>query len=468
MKAVIYARYSSDNQREESIEGQLRECMEYAERHGMTIVDTYIDRALSAKTDNRPRFQAMIKDSSKQLFEVVLVWKLDRFARNRFDSAVYKNKLKKNGVRVVSAREAIAEGADGILLEAVLEGYAEYFSVDLAEKVSRGMKENALKCKNNGSVIPLGYYVDDDQHLQVDEKKAPYVREIFGRYANGETIKDIVYDMNIRGITLTVSLKRANDGRKSYEKPLNYNMIHRMLRNRKYIGEYKFSDVVVPGGVPAIVDLDTFNRAQERMKTNKSTPEKQKERAEFILNSNAPIERKLEDLAYNPFSKRDIVKYIIENGMLLENVFYPDRMLDEQGNDFRDFIESDNNFYFRGIETLLEDIDVKSIKNTETKKLIEKCTRAVEMWNVLNDLYCALPVGEDCDMEDFENFYDLALNHIVACGEYYFRRSKSSKNYYIEGQNNYLIETLCEALNPYSAMSFKEYCKKTKANIQGE
>lgn len=199
-----------------------------------------------------------------------------------------------------------------------------------------------------------------------------------------------------------------------------------------------------------------------------NTPEKQKERAEFILNSNAPIERKLEDLAYNPFSKRDIVKYIIENGMLLENVFYPDRMLDEQGNDFRDFIESDNNFYFRGIEALLEDIDVKSIKNTETKNLIEKCTRAVEMWSALNDLYCALPVNEDCDMEDFENFYDLALNHIVACGEYYFKRSKSSKNYYIEGQNNYLIETLCEALNPYSAMSFKEYCKKTKANIQGE
>ena len=199
-----------------------------------------------------------------------------------------------------------------------------------------------------------------------------------------------------------------------------------------------------------------------------NTPEKQKERVDFILNSNVDFERKLEDLAYNPFSKRDIVKYIIENGMLLENVFYPDRMLDEQGNDFRDFIESDNNFYFRGIETLLEEIDVKSIKNNETKNLIEKCTRAVERWSVLNDLYCALPVNEDCDMKDFENFYDLALNHIVACGEYYFRRSKSSKNYYIEGQNNYLIETLCEALNPYSAMSFKEYCKKTKANIQGE
>ena len=99
MKAVIYARYSSDNQREESIEGQLRECKDYAERNGITILGTYIDRALSAKTDNRPEFQKMIKDSAKGLFDVVLVWKLDRFARNRYDSARYKNLLKKNGVK---------------------------------------------------------------------------------------------------------------------------------------------------------------------------------------------------------------------------------------------------------------------------------------------------------------------------------------------------------------------------------
>ena len=96
MKGVIYARYSSDNQREESIEGQLRECKDYAERNGITILGTYIDRALSAKTDNRPEFQKMIKDSAKGLFDVVLVWKLDRFARNRYDSARYKNLLKKN------------------------------------------------------------------------------------------------------------------------------------------------------------------------------------------------------------------------------------------------------------------------------------------------------------------------------------------------------------------------------------
>ncbi len=157
MKAVIYARFSSDNQREESIEGQIRECMEYAERNGITIIDTYIDRALSAKTDNRPNFQKMIRDSYKNLFNLVIVWKLDRFARNCYDCAHYKTILKKNGVIVVSAMESIAEGSEGILLESVLEGYAEYFSADLAEKVTRGMMENALKCMNNGAGIPLGY-----------------------------------------------------------------------------------------------------------------------------------------------------------------------------------------------------------------------------------------------------------------------------------------------------------------------
>ena len=128
MKAVIYARYSSDNQREESIEGQLRECMEYADYNDITVVDTYIDRALSAKTDNRPAFQQMIKDSSRRLFDLIIVWKLDRFARNRYDSAHYKALLKKNGVKVVSAKETIAEGSEGILLESVLEGMAEYYS----------------------------------------------------------------------------------------------------------------------------------------------------------------------------------------------------------------------------------------------------------------------------------------------------------------------------------------------------
>ena len=123
MRAVIYARYSSDNQTEASIEGQLRECMEFAERAEIDVIGNYIDRALTAKTDNRPEFQKMIKDSYKHAFDCIIVWKLDRFARNRYDSAHYKSLLKKNGVKVISAKESIGEGSEGILLESVLEGF---------------------------------------------------------------------------------------------------------------------------------------------------------------------------------------------------------------------------------------------------------------------------------------------------------------------------------------------------------
>ena len=135
MTAVIYARYSSDNQREESIEGQLRECTAFADKNGITVLRHYIDRAVSAKTDNRPEFQNMIKDSGQKLFDMIIVWKLDRFARNRYDSARYKAQLKKNGVKVVSATEVISDGAEGIILESMLEGFAEYYSVDLSKRL---------------------------------------------------------------------------------------------------------------------------------------------------------------------------------------------------------------------------------------------------------------------------------------------------------------------------------------------
>lgn len=162
MTEIIYARYSSDNQREESIDGQIRECKAFADKNDIRIIDTYIDRALSAKTDNRPSFQQMIKDRSKGLFDVIIVWKLDRFARNRYDSAHYKNILKKNSVKVISVTEAISSGAEGILLESMLEGYAEYYSAELAEKINRGLTENALKCKYNGGSVALGYVIDDE------------------------------------------------------------------------------------------------------------------------------------------------------------------------------------------------------------------------------------------------------------------------------------------------------------------
>ena len=158
--AVIYARYSSDRQREESIEGQIRECSAYAKRNDITILKIYSDRAMTGKTDRRPEFQMMIKDAAKQVFDYVLVYKLNQFARNRYDSAQYKHRLKKYGIKVISAMENIADDPSGILLESVIEGMAEYYSVELAENVMRGMTENALECKWPGGIVPLGYKLE--------------------------------------------------------------------------------------------------------------------------------------------------------------------------------------------------------------------------------------------------------------------------------------------------------------------
>ena len=272
MNAVIYARYSSDSQREESIEGQLRECREYAERNNMTIVGTYIDRALSAKTADRPEFQHMIKDSAKELFEIVLVWKLDRFSRDRYDSAHYKHILKKNGVKVVSAKEHISEGPEGIILEAMLEGYAEFYSAELSEKIHRGQKENALKGKNNGGGVPLGYLLDKKaQKLVIDPVTAPLVVEIFEKYADGKSVRSIVEDFNTRGL-------KTKKGQ-----PFNINSFSSLLKNRKYIGEYRYQDVVIEGGVPAIVPEDLFNRVQERMEKNRHAPAMAKAKEDYLL-----------------------------------------------------------------------------------------------------------------------------------------------------------------------------------------
>ena len=258
MTAVIYARYSSDSQREASIEGQLRDCKDYAEKNGITVVGTYIDRAYSAKTDDRPDFQRMIKDSAKKIFDVVLVWKLDRFARNRFDAVNYKYQLEKNGVHLVSAMEPISQGPEGIMVESMLIGMAEYYSAELALKVARGERENALQCKYNGGIVPLGFTIGKEDRLyHIDPETAPIVQEIFTRYANGEPAEKIAASLNERGL-------RTRTG-----KPFVKNSFFQIFRNRRYIGEYRYKDIVTPGGIPAIVDEDLFDRVQQRFEQNR-------------------------------------------------------------------------------------------------------------------------------------------------------------------------------------------------------
>lgn len=270
MNVVIYARYSSDRQREESIEGQLKVCYDYAEKEGYNVIDTYIDRALSAKTDNRPKFQQMIRDSGKKQFQGIIVYQLDRFARNRADSAKYRTILNKNNVKLFSANENISDNASGILLESVIEGLAEYYSVELSEKVTRGMNVNAEKGLYNGGVTPLGYKIENHKYV-IDEEKAPIVKEIFTKYANGERIVDICKDLNSRGLTNAQGTE------------FKANSFSTLLKNRRYLGLYIYKGKETPNIVPQIIDEELFNKVAEKLAKNKLSPARARAKAEYIL-----------------------------------------------------------------------------------------------------------------------------------------------------------------------------------------
>ena len=274
MNAVIYARFSSHSQREQSIEGQLRDCYEYARRYDITIVGEYIDRALSGLTDDRPDFQRMIADASKKQFERVIVWKLDRFARNRYDSALYKHKLKQYGVRVVSAMENVGEGDESILLEALLEASAEYYSLDLKKKIKRGQRENVSKGKYNGGTVPYGYKLSNGK-LVIDDGRAPAVRYLFDQYASGVPMKEIIDELTRRGV------RGLRGG------ALNYNSFSRVLTNTVYIGEYRYNGEVVPGLAEPMIDRETFEKAQEFVKANAHAPAANKADVEYLLQGKA-------------------------------------------------------------------------------------------------------------------------------------------------------------------------------------
>ena len=258
LDCVIYARYSSHNQREVSIEQQVKECEDYARYNGLRVVKVYADRALTGTSDKRPQFQKMLKDAERGRWAYVLCWKVDRFARNRYDSATYKYRLKRNGVRVIYAKESIPDGPEGILLESILEGSAEYYSANLAQNVKRGLRFNAEACLSNGR-IPYGYRKGADGHFEILESEAAVVREIFERSAAGEQYARILEDLKARG----VPTRRGGQWR-----PCTLRVI---LLNEVYKGVYHFGDVRVEGGVPRIVDDELWEGAHKRLEAAKGT-----------------------------------------------------------------------------------------------------------------------------------------------------------------------------------------------------
>ena len=270
-KAVIYARYSSHSQTEQSIEGQLHDCHAWAEQNNVTVIAEYIDRALTGTKDQRPDFQRMIRDAERQQFSLVLVWKLDRFARNRYDSATYKARLKKYGVKVVSVKEAISDAPEGIILEGLLESMAEYYSANLSQNIRRGQRESIAKGYYPGGPVPYGYKVQD-KRLVPDDKYVPVIRHIFEQYAAGVPKKAIITELNDRGI-------RLRNGH-----PLSFSSFSHVLSNTSYIGDYVYSGQVVPGVITEpIIDRALFDRVQDRLKLTARTPAANRADVDFLL-----------------------------------------------------------------------------------------------------------------------------------------------------------------------------------------
>ena len=278
-RAALYARFSSENQRTESIDAQVRAMKQYCRENKWKIMEIYIDEAHSATTDRRPNFQRMIEDSSKKLFDIVLVHKLDRFSRNRYDSAIYKNKLKHNGVRLCSVLERLDDTPESIILEAMLESMAEYYSSNLGREVMKGMIENAFQCRHTGGSPPLGYDLDENKHLIINEHEAEAVKLIFDLYISGYSYRYIADLLNSTGYRTKAGnlFKRTTS-------------FHEILNNEKYTGTYIFnraeskdyqhkrnshrkkpdSEIIrVENGCPAIISKETFLQAKERRKLNR-------------------------------------------------------------------------------------------------------------------------------------------------------------------------------------------------------
>ena len=274
MNGVIYARFSAGpNQTHKSIEGQMRDCKAYAEQKDIKIINTYIDEHISGKDfDGRVAFQQMMRDAQKKLFDCVIVWKVDRLGRNREELAIAKARLKRYGVHVHYAMEHIPDGPEGIILESLMEGLAEYYSAELAQKVSRGMRESILSGKMiNGN--PCFGYMIVDRHYVPDPDRSHLVPEIFERYISGDTAAQICEDFSRRGIKTCAGFD------------LQPKSLYKILRNIKYTGLYTYGDISIPDFHERLISNELFESAQLRLSKNAKGKSKRvrKDNVEYLL-----------------------------------------------------------------------------------------------------------------------------------------------------------------------------------------
>lgn len=279
-KAVAYARYSTDNQREESIVAQLRAIQEYAIRNNIEIIQEYTDEARSSTSDDRPAFQRMFRELKSLHPDLVLVHKYDRFARDDYDAIHYERKIEAIGARLIAVDQPLDDSPESGLTKSLLRGLAAYYSKNLAREVMKGMKENAFKAQFNGGWVPLGYDIDSEKHYVINEDEAETVRFIFAQILVGKSYGAIINDLNDQG-KLT---KR--------KQPWGKNSIHELLKNEKYMGMYCYNKtpkkvagkrnnrvqkpdeqiIRVEGAMPAIVSPADWYQVQDILASRAAGP----------------------------------------------------------------------------------------------------------------------------------------------------------------------------------------------------
>jgi site-specific DNA recombinase len=280
MDVVGYCRFSSEGQRDGySVEAQVRAITEWAAREGHTIRKFYIDEAKTGTNDNREDFQQMIADAAGGTFKAVVVHKLDRFARDRYDSAVYRHKLKQYGIRVISVLEPLDDSPESVMMEAVLEGMAEYYSRNLSREVRKGKKEAALLAHHNGGPVPYGYTVNDKMEYEIVPEEAAIIREIFRQLDGGATYSAVAKWAVGRGL----KTKRGT----FFSEPF----IAHLVSNTMLAGQFTYGlrsrvgqePIILDGAVPAIVDANVFWRVHNKAKERKRGPRSRLKEDDYIL-----------------------------------------------------------------------------------------------------------------------------------------------------------------------------------------
>lgn len=268
---VDYARYSCNNQKEASIEQQVAACQQKAKELGITIIDSYEDRAISGKTDKRPSFQRMMKDAEKGKFKYVIAWKSNRIGRNMLEAMMNEAKLQSYGVRVLYVEESFDDTAAGRFALRSMMNVNQFYSENMAEDIKRAMYDNANNCKVTNGNLPFGYKADENLKYVLDEPKDKIVREIYARVACGEAFIDIANSLNARGIKTSTG---AEWGRSSF---------HSILKNERYRGIYIYGDVRIENGVPRIVSDELFFKVQEVLKTKRNAQGRHRVFGDYLL-----------------------------------------------------------------------------------------------------------------------------------------------------------------------------------------